>query len=423
MTLKPSHHRAAKLLIKKSQCIQRKQIQKENEEETMNYQLKALAELHDGLTQYFTARGQRKSLFRRPDGSTDSANRVGRVQDSSPATVTGRRRSQRGDHVERLFDGLTHFFTAHGKRPSVFRRPDEEFREPTPVKVESLLERRKRQHKHRTQVQLLFDGLSQFFTARNVRRSEESVHSPRPLSQKRKMASSPSKDDNSEQSKSGKKHKLEDVDGDLQPSSLKSGSKRIRLSPATLSSTQRVASRIVEKSRQFKAKKEKKKAVRRRRRESCQLKSLFDGLSHLYTAQGERQRKSFNFYCLSVRHRTGFMGGGGGGGSSSGTDKLESVKEPANRRKPLSQDASVKSLSSIKSLSCSQKSGSAVETGLVKCREEDDDAKASRVVSKNRTVKKRTNDSAPPESFAASGKKMIKRSLSRSGRFYGFCSW
>lgn len=302
VTQKSRHHQAASKLIRKSHNIQRNQINKKRKEHVVNSKLRTVAALQDGLSNYFTVRGKRKSLFRKTEESEEGERdyiSVSSEEITVPAVIKVHRRSSRGDHVELLYDGLTHLFTARGKRPSAFRKPASD----SEKTGRELIKCQKRQHRHRSQVQGLVDGLSIFFTARSTRRLQDVVKIPDHVHQQKLIDT---KGDNCCNSTASElcltKQKTED--SSLQKFVPESCVKRIKISGSTLSSSRKAANQIAKRSRQFKVKR-----VGRRRGESCQLKALYDGLSHLYTAQGERQRKSFNFYCQTVQRRHSFVTG------------------------------------------------------------------------------------------------------------------
>jgi hypothetical protein len=120
----------------------------------------------------------------------------------------------------------------------------------------------------------LIDGLSQFFTPTNKRKSRVSMVAATPV-----LASSVNNNNN--KVTSSKNGNIAKMNGKPKP---KAGSQQ--------SNSQQAASRLIRKSKLLHINKGLQKKGPRGPRGSGQLKGLFDGLSHLYTAQGERKRPS-----------------------------------------------------------------------------------------------------------------------------------
>jgi len=178
-----------------------------------------------------------------------------------------RRHRQPRDHVESLIDGLTDYFAAHGERrlkspalksvasyglESQQAASSHQLDSPTETMYSPDFSHRKpRKHKKAT-VEKLFDGLSSFFAVQNEYRRQ-------PLSP------------------------LPSTSQEASVKNAAAGSHTGTTSSETrLSQLLNMPSMDVE--RKMMAEK------------NSQLKGLFDGLSHLYTAHGDRKRKSPFFY-------------------------------------------------------------------------------------------------------------------------------
>jgi len=197
-----------------------------------------------------------------------SVNRRKPVSDGYKVTKPKQHRHrQHRDHVESLIDGLTDYFTAHGERrlksPALKSiglygsesQPTEsphQLDSPTETMYSPEFSRRKpRKHKKAT-VEKLFDGLSSFFAVQNEYRRQPSSPGP---------SASP---------EAGVKN------------AVLFGRTGTPSSETKLSQLLNVPS--MDAVRKMMAGK------------TSQLKGLFDGLSHLYTAHGDRKRKSPFFY-------------------------------------------------------------------------------------------------------------------------------
>ena len=178
-----------------------------------------------------------------------------------------RRHRQHRDHVESLIDGLTDYFAAHGERrlkspalKSIASYGSESQQAVSSHQLDSPTEtmyspefshRKPRKHKKAT-VEKLFDGLSSFFAVQSEYRRQPS--SPvTPVSQETGVKNAAAAGQTGTTSSETKLSQL--------------------LNMPTLDADRKV---LTEKN--------------------SPLKGLFDGLSHLYTAHGDRKRKSPFFY-------------------------------------------------------------------------------------------------------------------------------
>ena len=177
-----------------------------------------------------------------------------------------RRHRQPRDHVESLIDGLTDYFAAHGERrlksPALKSiasygpegqqtASSQQLDSPTTTMFSPEFSHKPRKHKKAT-VEKLFDGLSSFFAVQNEYRRQ------------------PSSPVLSAGQDAGVKNAA--VDGRTGTVSAETKLSHLLNIPS------------MDTKRKMMAEK------------NSQLKGLFDGLSHLYTAHGDRKRKSPFFY-------------------------------------------------------------------------------------------------------------------------------
>ena len=191
------------------------------------------------------------------------------INDSHKVTkLKQRRRRQPRDHVESLIDGLTDYFTAHAERrlksPALksissygpeshqavsshqLDSPTETSKQLLAGMYSSELSHRQPAKQKKATVEKLFDGLSSFF-------SVQSEHRRQPTSPVSPVTTV--------------KHEATSADGRTAMTSSP-----LMNVPSQLADRKAMVANI------------------------SQLKGLFDGLSHLYTAHGDRKRKSPFFY-------------------------------------------------------------------------------------------------------------------------------
>jgi len=180
-----------------------------------------------------------------------------------------RRRRQHIDHVESLIDGLTDYFTAHGERrlkspalksissygsESPQATSSHQLHSPTETSVyTSQFSHGLPRKQKKATVEKLFDGLSTFFAVQNEHRRRQPT-SPIPSSSQETVV----KNDALMEGRTSAETKLSEL----------------------------MSMPIKEVDRKMMAIK------------TSQLKGLFDGLSHLYSAHGDRKRKSPFFYTV-----------------------------------------------------------------------------------------------------------------------------
>ena len=186
-----------------------------------------------------------------------------------------RRNRQHRDHVESLIDGLTDYFSTHGERrlkspalKSIASYGSERTQAASSHQINSPTELSKqllpsmyssgsmppRKQKKAT-VEKLFDGLSSFYSVQSEHRRRSSTVSQTPESPEAGVKTTPT---------------LIDRGPSVAPAELK------------FSKLMNIPSKVVDR---------KMAALK-----TSQLKGLFDGLSHLYTAHGDRKRRSPFFF-------------------------------------------------------------------------------------------------------------------------------
>jgi len=183
-----------------------------------------------------------------------------------------RRRRQHRDHVESLIDGLTDYFAAHDERrlksPALksigsygtesrqamsshqLDSPTETTKQLLPSMYSSDFSNRQPRKQKKATVEKLFDGLSSFFSVQNEHRRQPTSPIPSASQETSVRNDATSVDDRTNEIKFSQLTNVPLKDSDGRLTAIK----------------------------------------------TSQLKGLFDGLSHLYSAHGDRKRKSPFFY-------------------------------------------------------------------------------------------------------------------------------